>query len=606
MNHRTHRPHTAALILVAGLAAVAQAATVTRGPYLQVPTTGSMTVRWRTDVPTDSRVAYGAAVGSLSSTADDLAATTEHVVTVSGLNPDTKYFYSIGSVGGAFVGDDTDHFFRTFPTPGAARPFRIFATGDGGFLNSTSNPALSAHAVLVRDAYYAYTAGTPTDLFMPLGDNAYFTALDSEYQKALFDGFADLLRATPVLPIYGNHEQFSSNTLTQTGPFFDAFSMPTAAQSGGVASGSETYFSVDYANVHIVVLDSERARPADSPAMLAWLNADLAAANADWTIAMWHRPPYSRGLFHDSDTEAEEKWMRENVIPILENYGVDAVFNGHSHSYERSYLLDGHYGLANTFTSAFKKDPGDGNPTGDGPYRKPTIGNGAHEGAVYVVAGSSSEVRNTTLNHPAHVVNLLQYGALVIDVDGLTLTTRFLDENGMVSDQFRIVKGAACPASPAPGCNAGASGKLSVKNDADGSKDKFGWKWKNGSLVTAALGDPRTQTDLAVCIYDQNGKLLGGQVQRGVAWQVTPSTFKYKDKTGASAGIQAIKIKPNAVASKASLGVKGKGLNLQIAPFPATLPVTAQLINLDSNACWQSAFPTAKKSDGTQLKAAIP
>ena len=411
MNHWTHRPHTAALLLVAGLAAVAQATTVTRGPYLQVPTTGSMTVRWRTDVPTDSRVAYGAAVGSLGSTADDLAATTEHIVTVSGLNTDTKYFYSIGSVGGAFVGDDVDHFFRTFPTAGPVRPFRIFATGDGGFLNSTSNPALSAHAVLVRDAYYAFTAGTPTDLFMPLGDNAYFTALDSEYQLAMFNGFADLRRATPVLPIYGNHEQFSSNTLTQTGPYFDAFSMPSAGQSGGVASGSETYFSVDYANVHIVVLDSERARPADSPAMLAWLNADLAAANADWTIAMWHRPPYSRGLFHDSDTEAEEKWMRENVIPILETYGVDAVFNGHSHSYERSFLLDGHYGLANTFTTAFKKDPGDGNPNGDGPYRKPTIGNGSHEGAVYVVAGSfqsrgdatrTTKQVNGDWRHPSH------------------------------------------------------------------------------------------------------------------------------------------------------------------------------------------------------------
>ena len=40
--------------------------------------------------------------------------------------------------------------------------------------------------------------------------------------------------------------------------------------------------------------------------------------------------------------------MRENALPILESYGVDIVLSGHSHSYERSFLLDGHYGKSNT------------------------------------------------------------------------------------------------------------------------------------------------------------------------------------------------------------------------------------------------------------------
>lgn len=596
----------AATLLSLGLTMSAHAASVTRGPYLQTPTTSSMIVRWRTDTPTNSRVAYGAAVGSLTSNADDLTLTTEHIVTVSGLSPDTKYYYSIGSVAGAFVGDDANHFLRTNPTPGTVQPVRIFAPGDGGFLNDPGNPGFSAHAQAVRNAYYAYTAGTPTNLFMPLGDNAYLFATDVQMQQAVFDGFASLLRATPLLPIYGNHEQLSSSTMTQTGPFFDNFSMPTAGQSGGVASGSETYFSIDYANVHIIVLDTERARAADSGAMMAWLNADLAAANADWTIAMWHRPPYSRGLFHNSDTEAEEAWTRQNILPILESYGVDAVFNGHSHSYERSYLLDGHYGLASTFSAAFQRDPGDGNPTGDGSYRKSSTGHTANSGAVYVVSGSSSEVRNSTLNHPAHKVGLLLYGALVIDINGNTLTSQFLDENGVVQDRFQIVKGNGCPTSPAPSCSAGAKGGITIKNNADNTKDKMTWKWQNGTL-SAGLGDPSAQTDFAVCIYDQNGKLTGGQVPHGTAyWTVNSKQMQYKNQLGSNAGITKLQIKPNVIATKAKMLVKAKGAAMSLGTLPGTFPITAQLINLDNNQCWQSTFPVVKKNDGVTLAAKIP
>ena len=56
-------------------------------------------------------------------------------------------------------------------------------------------------------------------------------------------------------------------------------------------------------------------------------------------IAYWHQPPYTKGT-HDSDTEIMCIEMRQNIMPILEQYGVDLVLNGHSHGYERSYLID--------------------------------------------------------------------------------------------------------------------------------------------------------------------------------------------------------------------------------------------------------------------------
>ncbi len=90
--------------------------------------------------------------------------------------------------------------------------------------------------------------------------------------------------------VFGNHEALSSMSPTQTGPYFDMFSFPTAGEVGGIASGTEAYYSFDYANVHFIVLDSEQSPTSSSTPMLTWLEADLQATTAGWIIALWHRP----------------------------------------------------------------------------------------------------------------------------------------------------------------------------------------------------------------------------------------------------------------------------------------------------------------------------
>jgi hypothetical protein len=194
---------------------------------------------------------------------------------------------------------------------------------------------------------------------------------------------------------------------------------------------------------------------------------------------------------------------------------------------------------------------------------------------------------------------------VVIDVNGNTLTSRFLNKDGNVTDRFQIVKGNQCPAAPASGCAAGATGKLVVKNDADDTRDKFIWKWKDGAL-SGVPGTPAVQTDLAVCVYDQSGRLFGGQLAHSINWTTTPATLKYKDKTGAYAGVTSATIKPNAIAAKSKLVIKGKGLAVQVSGLPANPPLTAQLINLDTAACVQSTFAAATKNDGAKLLAKTP
>src|SRR5216117_1053841 len=116
--------------------------------------------------------------------------------------------------------------------------------------------AASTNQAAVRDAYLAFTGSRHTDLWLMLGDNAYPDGTDAQYQAAVFDMYPALLHNSPVWPTLGNHDGQSADSATQSGPYYDIFTLPTQAEAGGVASGTEAYYSFDYGNMHFVVLDS--------------------------------------------------------------------------------------------------------------------------------------------------------------------------------------------------------------------------------------------------------------------------------------------------------------------------------------------------------------
>jgi hypothetical protein len=426
-----HQNSSSSSDILFGAALSIDPVSVTRGPFLQVGTTNSVVVRWRTDAPTDSLVRYGSAVGSLTSVVSLPALSTEHEVTISGLAPETKYFYSVGTSAGVLSGDDTNTFFVTSPPAGAVRNTRIWVVGDAGTKNQNQ--------MNVRDAYYSYTGARRTDLWLMLGDNAYDTGTDAEFQAAVFNMYPTLLRNSVVWPALGNHETAQATTFNDSYPYFSIFTLPTNGVAGGVPSGSEHYYSFDYANIHFVCLDSMTANRATNGAMAAWLRADLDSTTNTWLIAFWHHPPYSKGS-HDSDSDSVMTQMRQNFLPILESYGVDLVLSGHSHSYERSFLLDGHYGVSTTLANGMILNSTGGRATNaSGPYTKWTADQ-SHQGAVYVVAGSSGQISGGALNHPAMFISLNRLGSLVLDVDGNKLNAKFLRETGAVDDEFTIVK----------------------------------------------------------------------------------------------------------------------------------------------------------------------
>ncbi|MBI3802977.1 MAG: metallophosphoesterase family protein [Nitrospirae bacterium] len=406
------------------------AATISRGAYLQDMTSSSIIIRWKTAEKSIGKVWLGRAPTDLKQMIEEKKGTTDHALSVTGLTPETTYYYAIGAAGGILEGKDPSHFFVTAPPAGRSTPTRIWVVGDSG----TGDP----RAKSVRDAYLSYAGSHRADLWLMLGDNAYPRGADESYQSALFDIYPTLLPNTTLWPTIGNHDTSGGFFSSKKSAYFDIFTLPQSGEAGGVASGTEAYYSFDYGNIHFVSLDSNQNDRSVRGPMLTWLKKDLAANRSEWLIAYWHHPPYSKGS-HNSDVEDQLIDMRKNALPILEERGVDLVLSGHSHSYERSFLINGHYGPSSTFTKEMILNSGDGRADGTGPYVKPGKREG-HQGTVYVVAGSAGHTGRGDLNYPAMFTSLGVLGSLVLDIDHHRLNGTFIDNSGKIEDHFTIEK----------------------------------------------------------------------------------------------------------------------------------------------------------------------
>ncbi len=216
----------------------AAAATVERGHYLQVATPTSIVIRWRTegtDPAITSVVNYGTTLGNPDSSANaapqqttvlgvgDVNRTvTEHEVALTGLAPNTRYYYDVGDETDVNAGGDATYSFVTPPIVGTDQATRIWVIGDSGTANSD--------AAAVRDAYKAKVAteSRPTDLWLMLGDNAYNDGKNYQYEAAVFDMYPEILRQAPVWPTRGNHDKSMTLGNGANAAYFDIFTLPTA------------------------------------------------------------------------------------------------------------------------------------------------------------------------------------------------------------------------------------------------------------------------------------------------------------------------------------------------------------------------------------------
>lgn len=442
----------------------ATAQNVLRGPYLQFPTSSSMKVMWRTDVATPARVYYGTSLATVMDNYVDVpASVTDHTVNLTGLDANTEYFYAVSDGTNVLAGGDNNHRFKTSPVIGTVQPIRAWVIGDFGKGNDKQMD--------VKEAFLDHVGDDMPDLWLWLGDNAYDDGTDEEFQYKVFGtqyGYGEIFPRVPFMATPGNHDYGAvlniltgANPPDHDGPYYDIVDVPTNGEIGGVPSGYELYYSFDYGNAHFISMNSEigsifngswdwvGASPFNSfntSPFTDWLHADLQANDKPWVIAYMHQPPHTDGS-HESDAfwEVYMEAMRENIMPILESYGVDLVMAGHSHVYERSYLINDFYGLPDDFNPAQHiVDDASGKLSENDPYIKYKSGPEPNLGTVYIVQGNSgSNDSDANLQHPAmyygHGCDTC-VGSTMLYIHGDTLSGYYLTKDGEILDDWAIIK----------------------------------------------------------------------------------------------------------------------------------------------------------------------
>lgn len=256
---------------------------------------------------------------------------------------------------------------RSLPA-GARVPYRVKRDGAVVFEAEAQARKPAAHRMVVfgdaadgskeQRVLAAAVAAVRPDAVLLVGDLVYSRGRAAEYRTRFFPVYngegVPLMRSVPFLGLPGNHDvpfagypdagaYFAYWSQPLNGPVLrrgEAGAAPMGEVHGAVVAAAGpafprmASFSFDYGKVHWTVLDSNVYTDWGHPTMLAWLEADLKAARrADWRIVALHHP-----LFQSSRSHFDDQWMRP-ISPILEKYGVDLVFAGHVHNYQRTAPL---------------------------------------------------------------------------------------------------------------------------------------------------------------------------------------------------------------------------------------------------------------------------
>ncbi|MGA7617172.1 MAG: metallophosphoesterase [Thermoanaerobaculia bacterium] len=283
------------------IAPVASATSLTRGPYLGRPDDRSVAVVWRTDVATNGVLSYGIA-GETWTTVDDVSSATEHRIALDHLESGARYGYTVGD-GGAVLAQGT----FVAPRSGDETTFSFGVIGDtDGDAAGTLAKAMATENV---------------DFVLHTGDVVYPAGAEADYDAKFFRPFESLIEGVPVLPAIGNHDAKTAKGAA----LLDDFVLPKND------SGNSRYYALRQGNALFICLDVETSSYGYGSAQYRWLDSVLRTSDATWKFVWLHEPPYSSAQANNL--------VRLVLCPIFEYYGVDVVFSGHEHLYERTSAI---------------------------------------------------------------------------------------------------------------------------------------------------------------------------------------------------------------------------------------------------------------------------
>jgi sugar lactone lactonase YvrE/predicted phosphodiesterase len=389
-------PGCAAVVAAAALAdtARAQGPSLARWPYVEQTSHHSAIISWHTTEAAEGAVEYGTdfAFGTRVTVPGP---STEHSVRLDGLAPGTRYFYR------ALAGGTALHpplGFETAPDPRAPPPVWRFAVfGDSG--SGTSDQRDVARGISFFDA----------DLLLHTGDTLYPGGVAADYDPKLFAVYRDTLSRAPIYPALGNQDVDHDGGAA----FLDAFHLPEGSPS------PERYYSFVHGNALCVVLDSNQSL-AEKSLQRAWLEAELEGTDRAWKLVVLHHPLYS--------SLASAAAARASLEPLFGAHGVDIVFQGHTHYYERTFPLRD--GLA----VDVEDDPH---------YDEP-------QGTIYIVSGGGGGELVTAVPQAYSARYASVFHHVEVTVNGHVLTLEAVNSIGVVFDRMTLVKDPGPPLATRP------------------------------------------------------------------------------------------------------------------------------------------------------------
>jgi len=301
-----------------------------------------------------------------------------HRATASGLTPQTTLTYRVRS------GSTASAFYDTRTAPLQATPFRMIWIADNQ--NQAGTPFLS---VLTHLAAHA------PDVIGHAGDTVQNGDQLAEWQSQWFDPFAaapsNLGQTVPVLVARGNHD----------GEF-------PAALAYHWLPGNGDWTALTIGRVRFLFLDSNLVS-GDQESFIRDELASDASRNADFRIAVFHKPPYTN--LWDQPGYLGEPYVRSVWVPLLEAGHVDLVVSGHAHAYER----------------------------------------GSRNGITYTIVGGAGGALDTVPQSPPWtfitVAQSVHHFALM-EVNGRTLRWTAYDLSDHVIDSFELHSTAGVPVFP--------------------------------------------------------------------------------------------------------------------------------------------------------------
>ena len=272
--------------------------------------------------------------------------------------------------------------------PAGNEPFRFSVVGDFGY--ATVNTTNIANRI----------ADSNCDLLLTVGDNIYDpvgssgTGQPGIYDRYWFTPYAATMRRAPTFPALGNHD-----IETASGSWYlSYFRLP----QNGPATELERNYSFDYGNAHFAVIDANRFvnpfDPGRSTAIRNWLAADLAATTRRWKFVFFHQPAYTSS---GNGTHNPATILQDEIQPLCAQSGVQMVFQGHNHWYERINPING---------------------------------------VNYIISGAGGRSLTDPTFSPTYsaVLNRSVYSFTQVDLNGGQLTLREIDASGAQIDAFSL------------------------------------------------------------------------------------------------------------------------------------------------------------------------